>query len=193
MYTKNQKQALLDALYEPYKNCHACPLGFLGRKTVVFGEGSPDAKLMFIGEAPGRDEDNQGRPFVGRSGKLLSQILESLNIKREEVFITNSVKCRPPNNRPPTPLERGTCKSILLLNQIKIIKPELICTLGASALEGLLDRPVKISQLRGTLIEHNELKILPTYHPAYAIRNNKELEKLKSDIKFAQKIINHDK
>ena len=102
MNVKEFKQQLLDKLYEPYKNCIACPLGSLGRKNVVFGEGNPDATLMFIGEAPGRDEDELNKPFIGKSGQLLNKVLETTEIDRKNVFITNVVKCRPPNNRVPT-------------------------------------------------------------------------------------------
>src|SRR5437870_4631307 len=123
MNPKTYKQELLDKLYAPYKKCMECPLGNLGRTHVVFGEGNPDADLMFIGEGPGKEEDEQGRPFVGRSGKLLNHIFEIIGIHRKNVFITNIVKCRPPNNRKPLPIESNTCKSILLLNQIKIIRP----------------------------------------------------------------------
>lgn len=120
MNAKMYKQNLLNELYKPYQQCIACPLGSLGRTNVVFGEGNPDAELMFIGEAPGREEDKQGRPFVGRSGQLLNRILELAGIKRPDIFITNIVKCRPPNNRKPLPLEINICKKILLSNQIKI-------------------------------------------------------------------------
>src|SRR5205823_4093975 len=126
-------------LYKPYKKCLQCPLGTLGRTNVVFGEGNSDADLMLIGEAPGRYEDEQSKPFVGRSGKLLNRTLELVGLKRNDVFITNIVKCRPPNNRKPLPLESTTCKNILLFNQIKIIRPHIICTLGASALQGFID------------------------------------------------------
>lgn len=182
------KQALLDQLYAPYRACTACPLGTMGRATVVFGEGNPDARLMFIGEGPGADEDAQGRPFVGRSGKLLTKTLAGFGIAREEVFITNIVKCRPPNNRAPTPLESSTCMSLLLYNQIKIIRPTLICTLGASALRALLGTEAKISAVRGTIQRKNNLTVIPTYHPAYILRNASELKTFVSDISF---IVSH--
>jgi DNA polymerase len=185
MNIKLYKQQLLDALYAPYKKCMECPLGTQGRMQVVFGEGNPDARLMIIGEAPGRDEDEQGRPFVGRSGRLLSKIITSANLERSEIFITNIVKCRPPNNRKPAPLESKTCKALLLLNQIKIIQPRVICTLGASALEGLLETEVKITKMRGKPIAFGEITIIPAYHPAYVLRNPKELEPLVLDIQKA--------
>lgn len=182
MDVKNFKQNLLNQLYEPYKKCIQCPLATLGRTNIVFGEGNPDAAIMFIGEGPGRDEDLLGRPFVGRSGKLLNHIFELVGINRSDVFITNIVKCRPPNNRAPLPEESGTCKKILLQKQIQIIRPQIICTLGSSALSNLIDKEVKISRLRGILITDQQIQILPTFHPAYILRNNKELPLFAKDI-----------
>jgi len=188
MDIKQYKQQRLDELYAPYKKCTACPLGTLGRKNVVFGEGNPDACLMFVGEGPGRQEDILGRPFVGKSGKLLDKIMELADLKRETVFITNIVKCRPPQNRKPRPIEMTTCKKLLLLNQIKIVRPKIICTLGSSALEGLTEQPVRITKMRGTVLKHGDLHILPTYHPAYILRNRRELENFANDIKKAAKL-----
>lgn len=192
MDAKTYKQQLLDTLYAPYAKCVQCPLGKLGRTNVVFGEGNPDAELMFIGEGPGQDEDRQGRPFVGRSGKLLDKTLELAGIKRSDIFIANIVKCRPPNNRKPTENEAYTCTNLLLFNQIKIIRPQVICTLGASALQGLLNNyEIKISQLRGKPIVATNLPnivIMPTYHPAYILRNPKELSSMFGDIEKALEI-----
>ncbi|OQA33869.1 MAG: Uracil DNA glycosylase superfamily protein [Candidatus Dependentiae bacterium ADurb.Bin331] len=185
MDPKLYKQALLNELYEPYKNCTMCPLGSLGRKNVVFGEGDPDAGLMFIGEGPGRDEDLQGRPFVGRSGQLLTRTLASHQVKRENVFISNIVKCRPPDNRTPTELESTTCKKLLLEKQIKIIRPKVICTLGSTALVHLTGKEFKITKARGKIIEQNGMIIIPTYHPAYILRNASEITTFSNDIKFA--------
>ena len=187
---KNYKQYLLDQLYAPYKNCTACPLGSEGRQRVIFGEGNPDARLMLIGEGPGRDEDIQGRPFVGRSGQLLARILELSNIKRPDIFITNIVKCRPPNNRKPTPLESSTCKNLLLVKQIKIIRPDAICTLGAAAIQGLLSQnELKISQIRGKKLNWQGIIVIPTYHPAYILRNPKELKTVMADIALAKSLL----
>lgn len=189
MDIKKFKQHLLDELYQPYCNCTACPLGFLGRQNVVFGEGNPQADLMIIGEGPGREEDILNRPFVGRSGKLLDKVLELASFRREDVFIANVVKCRPPDNRKPLPLESKTCKNLLLFKQIKIIRPRLICTLGSSALEALIEQPVSITKLRGKIIEYNDMTILPTFHPAYILRNRGELETFVQDLMLAQKTI----
>lgn len=179
---QQKKQAQLEQLYAPYIKCTMCPLGTLGRSKVVFGEGNPDATIMLIGEGPGQDEDAQGRPFVGRSGKLLTRLLELAQIHRPDIFITNIVKCRPPNNRKPTALESFTCKDLLLLKQIEIIQPSIICTLGASALEGLLVSPVKITAQRGKKITWQNITLLPTYHPAYVLRNPSALDIMLSDI-----------
>lgn len=189
MNIKKQKQELLDKLYAPYKKCLQCPLGSLGRTNVVFGKGNPDARLMFIGEGPGQQEDDQGEPFVGRSGKLLDKIFELLSIDRQEVFITNVVKCRPPQNRKPFPLESSTCKSLLLDHQIEIIKPTVICTLGATSLQGLLNKTdFSISKVRGTILFYKKINLIPTFHPAYILRNPKELQKLINDIQYAHQI-----
>ncbi len=192
MDIKIYKQGLLDKLYAPYRNCTQCPLGKLGRTNVVFGEGNPDARIMFIGEGPGQDEDRLGRPFVGRSGKLLDKVLELAAIKRTDVFITNVVKCRPPNNRKPLENEVSICTSLFLFNQIKIVRPNILCTLGASALQGLLNNyEIKISQMRGKPIVAKNIPgpvIMPTYHPAYILRNPKELKNMFEDIKKASEI-----
>ena len=184
MDPKQFKQELLDALYEPYKKCVQCPLGFLGRTQVVFGEGNPDADLLFIGEAPGRDEDIQGRPFVGRSGQLLNRALTLVGIERSSVYITNIVKCRPPNNRAPLPIESTTCMDILLSKQLKIIRPRIICTLGSIALNSLINTPLSISKSRGTPIPYQDgIIIIPTYHPAYILRNQTQASVWLSDFK----------
>ncbi len=188
MNQKDQKTVLLQQLYEPYIKCLSCPLGKLGRKTVVFGQGNPNAQLMIIGEAPGKDEDEQGIPFIGRSGKFLTKILTSLDINREKIFITNSVKCRPPQNRKPTPQETKTCKDLLLINQISIIKPKVICTLGSAAIEALLEKPVKMHEIHGTQLLFGSIIVIPTYHPAYILRNPKKTDLLTKDIYTAYSI-----
>lgn len=193
MDIKQYKQKLLEELYAPYKKCVACALGISGRKNIVFGEGNPNTPLLFIGEGPGREEDILGRPFVGRSGKLLEKIMEIMGLKREDVFIANVVKCRPPGNRKPLPSESKTCKTALLFKQIKIIRPILICTLGSSALEALLEKPISITKMRGDIITKNDMTILPTYHPAYILRNRSELENFSNDIKKAVDFIKNKK
>ncbi|MGC2310783.1 MAG: uracil-DNA glycosylase [Candidatus Babeliaceae bacterium] len=189
MDQKAFKQQLLNQLYEPYLQCMRCPLGSLGRTHVVFGEGNPDAQLVFIGEAPGREEDEQGRPFVGRSGKLLNKTLASVGIKREDVFITNIVKCRPPQNRAPLPNESNICKKLLLFNQLKIIRPQIICTLGSIALQSLFEESFQITKIRGKKLEFKEMTIIPTYHPAYVLRNQNAEKDFLADIKQISELI----
>jgi len=185
MNIKAFKQNLLDKLYEPYKQCMQCPLEALGRTNVVFGEGDPDARIMFVGEGPGKEEDKQNRPFIGRSGKLLTQTLTGLGIKREDVYITNVVKCRPPNNRNPLPTESTTCKNLLLFNQIKIINPTTIVTLGLIALQAFQKKKVPLSSVRGTVITAHNTNLVPTYHPAYILRSAKKRPDFIEDIKLA--------
>jgi len=152
------------------KNCTLCNLSKT-RTNVVFGEGNPNAKLMFIGEGPGEMEDKTGRPFVGRAGKLLTKIINTvLEMDRSEVYIANIVKCRPPNNRVPTIEEAETCKPYLL-KQIDIINPEILVCLGKTAFMYLLNSDIPISKVRGQIFEFKEKKVIPTYHPSYLLRN----------------------
>ena len=177
------KKEQLAALYAKYAKCMKCPLAEQGRNQVVFGVGNPEAKLMFIGEAPGRDEDKCGEPFVGRAGQLLNKIIEAMGLQREQVYISNVVKCRPPANRTPLPNERNTCKDLLLFKEIEIIKPAIICTLGAPAIQGLLGDEIRISQVRGTFQEFRGITVMPTYHPAYLLRNPAEKRTVWEDMK----------
>ncbi|MGD1997863.1 MAG: uracil-DNA glycosylase [Candidatus Dependentiae bacterium] len=165
------KKAQLDALKEKYTACTQCPLATQGRTQVVFGVGDPDATVMFVGEGPGRDEDLQGAPFVGRSGKLLTKIIEAMGLSRETVYISNTVKCRPPSNRAPLPKESTTCIDRLLLQEIAIIKPKIICTLGASAMRALLGDQATLKEVRGKFIQVDDFEVIATYHPAYLLRN----------------------
>ena len=152
------------------KNCTLCDLSKT-RTNVVFGEGNPKAKLMLIGEGPGEMEDKTGRPFVGRAGQLLTKIIENvLNLKREDVYIANIVKCRPPNNRVPTIEEANTCKPYLL-KQIEIINPEILVCLGKTAFMYLMNSDMPISKVRGQIFEYKEKKVIPTFHPSYLLRN----------------------
>lgn len=191
MNENNYKEKLLQELYEPYLQCTSCPLGKLGRSTVVFGEGNPNARLVFIGEGPGKNEDLQGRPFVGRSGQLLTRVLhDELGLERSEVFITNIVKCRPPANRKPTSHEASTCSKLLLFKQLEIIRPQIICSLGATALEGLLHKKVKMSDYRGKKITFlNSIILIPTYHPAYILRDQKKLKIFIDDLLLIQQTL----
>jgi uracil-DNA glycosylase family 4 len=189
MTTKELKQLLLEELYAPYKNCLLCPLSIQGRTHVVFGRGNPDAKILLIGEAPGKEEDLQSQPFVGRSGKLLSKALESLSIKETDVYITNIVKCRPPLNRTPLPNESALCTKLLLEEQIKIISPSVICSLGSCATKFLLKKNKEISKIRGTIQSYRSVNLIPTYHPAYILRNQKSFPLFLSDLALAFDLI----
>lgn len=152
-------------------NCHLCALSKT-RKNVVFGEGNENADLMFIGEGPGASEDALGRPFVGRSGDMLTKIINNvLKLRREDVFIANIVKCRPPNNRVPTLEEVDACFPYLL-EQIKAVKPKIIVALGSTSYHHLTkDYDMKISQIRGEVLDFNGIKLIPTYHPSFLLRN----------------------
>jgi len=177
-----KKLKALEKLYAPYKDFKKSPLYIEGSNSIVFGEGDVNSTIMFIGEGPGKQEDLQGRPFVGRSGKLLDRALFLAGLPREKVFITNIVKCRPPNNRNPLPAEMKIGKELLLYDQIKIIDPKVICTLGSISLKALIEKPVAITQLRGKPIEYNGRIILPTYHPAYILRNRSNANIFLEDI-----------
>lgn len=177
------KGILLKALYAKYNDCMNCPLATQGRSQVVFGVGNPDAKIMFIGEGPGRDEDIKGEPFVGRAGQLLNKIIEAMGLTRDQVYISNVVKCRPPGNRTPLPNERNTCKDLLLFKEIAIIKPKIICTLGSAATQGLLGDEIKITTARGIFHDFKGIPVMPTYHPAYLLRNPAEKRTVWEDMK----------
>lgn len=161
----------LEALAGCLQGCQACPLG-PGRFRFVFGEGDPKARLMFIGEGPGKDEDQQGRPFVGKAGELLDKMIGGIGLKRDQVYIANVVKCRPPDNRTPTSQEAQTCLGYLK-RQIELIDPSVIVTLGATPLRELLGIPTGITKIRGTwqrLELHRAIPVMPTFHPAYVLR-----------------------
>jgi DNA polymerase len=162
-------------------DCKRCKL-HRGRKTIVFGEGNERATLMLIGEGPGYDEDVQGRPFVGRAGQLLTKILQSINLQREEVYIANIIKCRPPQNRNPEPDEIQSC-SPFLMKQIQVIQPKIICALGAFSAQTLLKTDVKITALRGKFYDLEGIKVIPTYHPAFLLRNPERKREVWEDMK----------
>lgn len=156
-------------LHDAYSACRRCELG--GTRTrFVFGVGNPDAGVMFVGEAPGRDEDLQGEPFVGAAGQLLNKILAAVDFRREDVYIANILKCRPPGNRNPEPFEIASCEPILR-RQIDLIRPRILCTLGSFAAKTLLGTTEGISKLRGRLHEYRGIPLVPTFHPAALLRN----------------------
>jgi DNA polymerase len=148
----------------------------------VFGTGNPQAKLVFVGEAPGRDEDLQGEPFVGLAGQLLNKIIQAIQLGREQVYIGNIIKCRPPENRNPEPDEIMACEPFLI-KQLQVIRPKLICALGAFAAQTLLKTEEKISSLRGKFHEYQGIPLMPTYHPAYLLRNPNRKREVWEDMK----------
>ena len=175
----------LESLKTEVLKCSSCDL-HATRHNVVFGSGNPKAGLMFVGEAPGQDEDLQGLPFVGRAGQLLTKIIEAMGLKREDVYIANILKCRPPNNRPPLPTEILACADNLR-RQVELIKPKVICTLGKFASQTLLKTETPITALRGKFQEYNGIKVMPTFHPAYLLRNPQDKKLVWEDMKKIQK------
>jgi uracil-DNA glycosylase family 4 len=169
-------------------DCTRCKLHRLGRKQIVFGVGNPNADLMFVGEAPGADEDLQGIPFVGRAGQLLTKIIEAIGLTRDDVYIANVIKCRPPQNRNPEPDEVETCEPFLF-QQIDIIKPKVIVGLGKFAAQTLLRTLDPISRLRGRVYDYRGAKLIPTFHPAYLLRNPASKREVWEDMKMARELL----
>ncbi len=175
----------LEEIRKELGDCRRCKL-YRTRRNLVFGEGNEKTKLMFIGEGPGYDEDVQGRPFVGKAGQLLTKIIQSIHLQREEVYITNIIKCRPPQNRNPEPDEIQSCQPFLL-KQIHAIQPNIICALGTFAAQTLLHSNAKITALRGRVYDLSGIKVIPTYHPAYLLRNPERKREVWEDMKQISK------
>jgi uracil-DNA glycosylase len=169
-------------------DCSRCKLHTLGRKQVVFGVGNPNADLMFVGEAPGADEDIQGEPFVGRAGQLLTKIIEAINLRREDVYIANVIKCRPPQNRNPEPDEVEQCEPFLF-RQIDVIKPKVIVALGKFAAQCLLKTTEPITRIRGREYRYRDSILMPTYHPAYLLRNPSSKREVWEDMKRVRELL----
>jgi len=169
-------------------DCTRCKLHTLGRTQVVFGVGNPDADLMFVGEAPGQDEDIQGIPFVGRAGQLLTKIIESIGLSRDDVYIANVIKCRPPQNRNPEPDEVETCEPFLF-RQIEHIRPKVIVALGKFAAQTLLRTQDPISRLRGRVYEFRGAQLVPTFHPAFLLRNPSSKREVWEDMKKVRALL----
>lgn len=176
--SEEEQQVEWEKLIKRIMGCTFCPL-YKGRTQAVPGEGNRKAELMFVGEAPGRDEDIQGRPFVGRAGQLLTRIIQAMGFEREEVYIANVIKCRPPENRTPKPDEVKAC-SPYLVKQIELVKPRVIVALGKVAAEFLLQTNKSMSELRGNFGEYAGIPVMPTFHPSYLVRNegNKEIKRM---------------
>ena len=193
----HSKSYALAALRDEIGDCTRCKL-HKGRTHLVFGTGDPEAELMFVGEAPGEDEDRQGEPFVGKAGQLLTRIIQAMGLQREKVYIANIIKCRPPRNRNPEPDEIETC-SPFLRRQIQIIRPKVICALGNFAAQTLLATGQKISQLRGRFHAlpisfadgvPAEIKVMPTFHPAYLLRNPEDKKRVWEDMQLIMRELN---
>jgi uracil-DNA glycosylase family 4 len=174
----------LSEIREDIGDCTRCKLHAQGRKQIVFGVGNPNADLMFVGEAPGADEDVQGVPFVGRAGQLLTKMIEAMGFKRDEVYIANVIKCRPPENRNPDPDEVATCEPFLF-KQIETIQPKVIVALGSFAAKTLLKTQDPISRLRGRVYAYHGAKLIPTFHPSFLLRSPNQKKYAWEDLKRA--------
>jgi uracil-DNA glycosylase len=179
------KLAALRVIQEDIGDCTRCAL-HKGRHTIVFADGSPEARLMFVGEGPGADEDAQGLPFVGRAGQLLNNMIAAMGLKREEVYIANIVKCRPPGNRTPEPEEANTCVQFLN-RQIEVVRPEVIVALGATAATYLLGQRQPLAGLRGRVHQFRGAKLIVTYHPAFLLRDPRQKKEAWADLQIAMR------
>lgn len=180
----------LEEVREFLGDCKRCRL-HQGRTRIVFGQGNPRARLMFVGEGPGAEEDKQGLAFVGKAGQLLTRIISAIGLSREDVYIANIVKCRPPGNRDPQTDEIQTCLPFLE-QQIRVIRPSILCALGAPAAKTLLNTSAPISKLRGRFYDLEGVQVMPTYHPAYLLRNPSEKKPVWEDMQKIQKLYRHD-
>ena len=181
----------LEDIWDDIGECLRCPL-HQSRTHIVNSEGNRKARLMFVGEAPGADEDAQARPFVGRAGQLLNKIIEAIGMKREEVLIGNVNRCRPPQNRTPTHEEAATCKPFLL-REIAVVQPEVIVVLGNTAMKNLLDTKEGITKLRGEFQDYKGIKVMPTFHPAYLLRDPSKKREAWDDMKKVREYLNKTK
>lgn len=184
---KPAARSALEAVRAELGDCRRCPL-HRTRRHLVFGEGNPEAELVFVGEAPGADEDAQGRPFVGQAGQLLTKIIAAMGLERDEVYICNILKCRPPGNRNPLPEEIALCEPFLI-RQIEAISPRVICALGTFAARTLLKSDAPISGLRGRFHSFLGIPVMPTYHPAYLLRNAGAKRQAWEDVQGVMKIL----
>jgi DNA polymerase len=178
----------LELAREDLGDCTRCKLHRLGRRQIVFGAGNPRAELMFIGEAPGHDEDVQGIPFVGRAGQLLTKIIEAIGLTRDDVYIANVIKCRPPENRNPEPDEVASCEPFLF-RQVQAIQPRVIVALGTFAAQTLLRTNDPISRMRGKLFSYGDARLIPTFHPAYLLRSPERKRDVWEDMKKVRALL----
>jgi DNA polymerase len=183
--------AALEGIRADLGDCTRCKLHQLGRRQIVYGVGNPDAALMFVGEAPGHDEDVQGIPFVGRAGQLLTKIIEAIGLSRDDVYIANVIKCRPPENRNPEPDEVASCEPFLF-RQVQVIKPKVIVALGTFAAQTLLRTNDPISRLRGKIFHYGDARLIPTFHPAYLLRSPDRKRDVWEDMKLVRALLRGD-
>jgi uracil-DNA glycosylase family 4 len=184
----DDKPSALRAIREDLGDCTRCALHRQGRKQIVFGVGNPDADIMFVGEGPGADEDEQGEPFVGRAGQLLNNMIAAMGIRREDVYIANVVKCRPPGNRTPERDECETC-SPFLLRQIETVRPKIVVALGAVAAKTLLGINETMASMRGRIYDFRGTKLAVTYHPAYLLRDPRQKSEAWKDLQMVMKYL----
>lgn len=180
------KADALRAIQEEIGDCTRCPLAYAGRRKIVFGDGDPNARLMFVGEGPGADEDASGLPFVGKAGQLLNNMIQAMGLKREEVYIANVVKCRPPGNRVPEPVEANTCDQFLL-RQMDVVQPQVVVALGATAAMYLLGVKRSLVSLRGGWHDCRGAKLAVTYHPAFLLRDPRQKGEAWKDLQMVMK------
>ena len=185
--TSPRKELTLGDVKKELGDCQRCSLGRV-RTNIVFGEGNPKAEIVFVGEAPGGDEDIQGIPFVGRAGQLLTRIIAAMGLKRDDVYICNILKCRPPGNRNPRPEEIAACEPFLI-KQLEAINPRVICALGTFAAHTLLKTDVPITVLRGKFHAYHGIQLMPTYHPAYLLRNPGAKKQVWEDVQKIMKAL----
>jgi uracil-DNA glycosylase family 4 len=186
-FFERENELTFSMLKKEVKACARCALAQT-RRTVVFGEGNERADLVFVGEAPGEEEDMQGRPFVGRAGKFLDRMIQRAGLSRRDVFICNVLKCRPPQNRDPDPAEVEMCKSYLFA-QLELIHPKVICALGRHAYNTLMGVDARITKIRGQFTEYNGIKLLPTYHPSFLLRNQERVREAFEDMEKLKEIL----
>ena len=187
----SQSSETLESIREDLGDCTRCKL-HKGRQTLVFGVGNPKADLMFIGEGPGYEEDRQGLPFVGPSGQLLTKIIEAIQLTREEVYIANIVKCRPPSNRDPEPEEIAACRPFLE-RQVSSIRPRVICTLGRVATQAMLSTEKALGRVRGQVFSFGDAALVPTYHPAYLLRDPSKKKDCWEDMKLIRALLDEQR
>jgi uracil-DNA glycosylase len=183
------RAAALEVIRQQIGDCTRCQLAFEGRHKIVFGDGDPNAELLFVGEGPGADEDMQGVPFVGRAGQLLNNMIAAMGLNRQRVYIANIVKCRPPKNRVPEPAEANVCTQFLF-QQIGVVRPKLIVALGSTAATYLLGSKAALSVLRGKMHDCMGTKLIVTYHPAYLLRDPRQKAETWKDLQLAMKYLN---